>query len=280
VTSTKQLLAIVAVCQTVFCPAAFTQTQGIAVRAIRMSNVRSLLRELRWNDVEGRTKYLQTKDDTTRDVLREVDGFIGESVSPRTATLDQVKAGLDALLGHSKGEGIDSEAFSANLSGRHFLVIGVEVRRGGSAMSEDAMSFRGYRETENRFVLVANTEYTHIGDTSGEGWEPLADLEATALPRSPIASEFWFIAWAQVPSLAPPTVTVRLFAFDGDRFRAVWTTEDFTTPYVNRAVQVTQDGGFTLSRMPDPHGNRVLIAQYTLTADGPQKVSEEEGELR
>jgi hypothetical protein len=280
VISTKQLLLIVAVCQAVSSHAVMAQAQGIAVTPIRLSDVRSLLHELRWNDVEGREKYLQTKDDTTRHLLREVDGVIAESVSPRTTSVDQVKAGLDALLGYKKGDQRGTVAFLVNLSGRHFLVIGVEVRRGGGAISEDAMSFRAYRETENRFVRVADTDYTHVGDTSGEGWESLTGLDASALPRSPIASEFWFIAWAQVPPLAPPMVTVRLFAFDGEDFRTVWTTDDFTAPYVNQAVQVTHDGGFTLRRMPDPHGDRVLIAQYALTAAGPQKVSENETEHR
>jgi hypothetical protein len=139
------------------------------------------------------------------------------------------------------------------------------------------MSFRAYGETENRFVRVVDTEYRHIGDTV-EGREPWVSLEARTLPRSPFASEFWFIAWAEIPPLSPPKMTVRLFAFDGENFRTVWTTDDFTAPDFTLAVPITQDSGFSMSRMPDPRGNRVLVAQYALTADG--RVSENETEHR
>ena len=260
--------------------AAFAQAQTTAAPADRANNVRQLSNELRWHDAEGHKQYLRIKEDRTKRLLSEVDGFISETVSPSATTAGQVKAGLDALLGHTMGEGRDSAAFSVNLPNGHFLIIGVELWRGGGAMSEDAMSFRAYRETENKFVLVADTDYRHTGDVSEESWEPLVNLSVKALPTAPVASQFWFIASAVVPPRMPPTVTMRLFAFDGERFRTVWTRQDFIAPDDRSAMQFTQDGGFTLSRMPDPHGDKVVIEQYVVTADGPQKVTEWETERR
>jgi hypothetical protein len=81
-------------------------------------------------------------------------------------------------------------------------------------------------------------------------------------------------------SPSPPTVTTRLFGFDGEKFRTVWTTDHFFSPYIDRAVQLTPDGGFTLSTMPDFKRNIVLNEQYAVTADGPRKVAEWETEVR
>ena len=105
-------------------------------------------------------------------------------------------------------------------------------------------------------------------------------VNAKPLSPQPIGTEFWFIAWAQLPGAAPPTATTRLFAFDGERFRTLWTTDPFVTPYIDQAVEVTQDGRFTLRRMPDFKGMTVINEQYAVTADGPQKVTEWETERR
>jgi hypothetical protein len=45
-------------------------------------------------------------------------------------------------------------------------------------------------------------------------------------------------------------------------------------------VQIIPDGGFTLGRRPDPHGDKVVIEQYFVTGDGPQKVTDRETDVR
>jgi hypothetical protein len=259
--------------------ATFAQTQGTAAPADRATTVARLLKELRWTGAEGHKAYLQTKDEQTKRVLDEVDGLVAESLSPGTTTAGHVKARLDTLLGHKKGDMEESAAFSVNLPSGRFLVVGVEVRRGGGAISENAMSLRAYRETENQYVPVADADYLHTGDPTWEdGFQPLADLRVKALTLQPIGNEFWFIAWAEVPPRSPYTVTMRLFGFDGEKFRTIWTTDDFMTPNVNRAIQITADGGFILRTTPyrGPDVNK----QYAVTADGPQKVTEWETQER
>jgi len=278
--STKRFLNVVALSLTFVGHAALAQTQATAPTANHLDRVRQLSSALRWKDAEGHKKYLRTKESTTKRLLNEVDRFIMASFLPSSTTVGQVKAGLDALLGHTKGEGRDSAAFSMKLPAGDFIVIGVELPRGGGTIAEDAISFRAYKENGNKFVRVADTEYVHSGDVSEEGWEPLASLNVKSFPVSPVASEFWFLAWAEVPPKAPPTVTMRLIAFDGEKFRTVWTSDDFIAPYMNQAVEVTQDSGFILSRMPDPRANNIVNEKYVVTADGPQKVNEWETERR
>jgi hypothetical protein len=260
--------------------AAFARAQTTAAPADRANTVRQLSNELRWHDAEGHKQYLRIRDERTKRFLNEIDGFVAESFSPGTATAEQVKTGLDALLSHKKGDSGDNVAFLVNLPNGHFLVIGVDVRRGGGAISEDAMSFRAYREEGHQFVLTADVDYPYSGDNDEEGFQPFAGLHAKALLSRPRGGEFWFTAWAQLGSVAPPIVTMRLFGFDGEKFRTVWSTDHFFSAYVDRAVQLTPDGGFTLRTMPDPKGNIVINERYAVTADGPQKVADWETELR
>jgi hypothetical protein len=193
----------------------------------------------------------------------EIDGFILESFVPGSATGGAVKTGLDALLSRTVRDTVDNVVFTPDLPAGQYLVVGVEIRRGSDAIADDAMSFRAYRATGKTFVFVGST------DLDGS-----VDLHAEALRKSPVGGEFWLAAWARASWMSPPTVTMRLFGFDGEKFRTVWTTDPFFTPYVNRAVQVTPDGGFALRRMPDFREATVINKQYAVTADGPQKVTE------
>jgi hypothetical protein len=85
-----------------------------------------------------------------------------------------------------------------------------------------------------------------------------------------VGNEFWFLAWAEGHSSA---IKLRLFGFDGTRFRLVSTTSEIIVPELDRAVQMTPDGGFTVRRKSDEYGG-VVVEQYAVTADGPRKVSE------
>ena len=119
----KQCLTVWVLWLTVSAPAVFAQTP--AAPGNRVENVAKLLKELRWHDNEDREHYLSAKDERTKRLLSEVDGFVAERYSPGTATASEVKAGLDALLNHRTREEKDSVAFLVNLPNGRFLVIGV-----------------------------------------------------------------------------------------------------------------------------------------------------------
>jgi hypothetical protein len=275
----SQSLAALAICLLIFGHIARAQSPSPTPTTSRANDVARLLKELRWSTNEGHEAYLEIKDDTTKRLLTAVDGFIVEMFSPRRTTTIQVKAGLDALLNHKKGSMQQSVAFQVNLPTGRFLLIGVEIVRGGGAIPEDAISFRAYREAGEHFQAVADLDYPRDG-APYDSVEILASVNAMALSYQPIATEFWFAGWAVLPGAAPPTVTARLFGFDGERFRILWATAPFVTPNVDQAIDVTQDGRFTVRRMPDFKGMTVINEQYAVTADGTQKVTEWETERR
>jgi hypothetical protein len=283
--STKQWLAVVAACLTVG-GQAFGQTREVAVPSDRASNVSRLLKDLRWHDKDSHEQYLKIRNERTNRLLSELDGFIAENVSPRS-TSAAVTTGLDSLLGHKKGDLPHSAAYLVNLPGGQFLVIGVEVTRGGGAIPENAFSFRAYKDTGGSFVFASAIEFRH-GDVSGrnelDDWSPSVLLQIKPLPPRPVGSEFWFLAWADASSFAPPVVMMQLFAFDGNHFRAVWAPKDFQAED-QTTVELTFDG-FTIRKLFDPTGQAagsptiVIHEQYAVTVDGPQKIGEWEEPAR
>ena len=283
--SSKQWLASVAVCLTIG-GQTFGQTREVAAPSDHASNVSRLLKDLRWHDLASHEQYLKIRNERTNRLLSELDGFIAENVSPR-ATAASVTTGLDLLLGHKNGDLLRSAAFLLNLPGGHFLVIGVEVTRGGEAISEDAFSFRAYKDNGGSFVFASAIEFRQP-DVSGrnelDAWPTSAFLQIKALPTRMVGSEFWFLAWAEVSSFVPPVVMMQLFAFDGDHFRTVWAPKDFLTE-TDTAVELTFDG-FTMRKLFDPTGQAagsptvVIHEQYALTVDGPQKIGEWEEQRR
>ena len=77
------------------------QVEPTNVKA-RASRITELSKQLRWDDKQGRDRYLAAKDATTKRALTEVDGFVTESFVGTTAT-NRVKEELDKLFGHSAG---------------------------------------------------------------------------------------------------------------------------------------------------------------------------------
>jgi len=163
-----------------------------------------------------------------------------------------VARSLDAALGYADGDLRQSVAFFVDLAGDSFLVVGVEISRGGPAIPEDAISFRAYKASENKFALVAHTNVWNVG----------VGLHAVTLPSAPTKNELWFFASAAVNTQAPPMVSMRLYAFGGSDFRVVWEPTDsqglvcekcVLSEGPARVLDITS-GGFVVNKLFDPTG--------------------------
>jgi hypothetical protein len=273
--STKQWLTVAVLWLTVSGQAALAQSQETTTPA-RGANVAQLLKDLRWHDQDSHQQYLKIRAERTNRLLSELDGFIAETVSARV-TAASVTTGLDSLLGHKKGDAQDSAAFQVTLPVGRFLVIGVELTRGGGAIPENAFSLRAYRDNGTSFVFVSATDFQDevSGPNEDHCWYTCASLQIQPLSTRPVGNEFWFLAWADVSSFVPPIQMMRLFAFDGDHFRIVWAPKDFQSEFP--VVEPTVDG-FSIRKLFDPIGgwppSIVIHEQYALTVDGPQKTGE------
>jgi len=256
----------------VFVSAAPAQSQAAAGRA---ATVAILSSQLRWHDESGRQRYAAARDGLTRQILGEVDGFISDSFDPASATADQVRSGLDTLLGQKQGAGLKNFAFLVDLPIGKCLIAGVELSRGGEAIAENAVSIRAYTAVGDKFVLAADASDLRSSDPDSLF---LQDLHAAVLPTPPATGGFWFIALAEVPPQAPPTVAMHVYAFDGEKLRTMWAPKDILAETVDSAVQVTNDG-FLVQRLVDKSGiaahspETVFHERYLLSAQGVQKLN-------
>ncbi len=233
-----------------------------------------LLAQLQWRDRDGAERYRLVGDDITQRVFERIDTFVAEHGMTGGAADVHLRGKLDQLLGHVGNDDMrGSTDFSVMLPSGRFRVIGVEVPRGGGAISEDAISFRAYREAGTRLTHVTDIELPDREPSDRLGW-PLHSINASPLKIQPNGNELWFLAWANVSPSSPYTITARLYGFDGERFRTVWAPADFLSPSVLRGIAVTSDGGFLLHRMPNFKEVDVITEHYAVTADGPQKVGE------
>lgn len=221
-------------------------------------SIADLEHQLRWNDQTGKSRYAAEGAKTTEELLARVDEFISARFLPRTARAEDVSAELDALLNPAKDYYTTCFALVADLPSGHFLIAGIEIPRGGPAVAEDAVSIRAYKNINGRFALVSSTSDLR---SSSQVNPYLSDLHGLALPPPPVSGEFWFVAWARIPPQSPPTVALRLYGFDGVKFRTIWAPRDFLTNNVRTAVDLLA-GGFIVKRAVDPSG----IAPYSPSA--------------
>ena len=248
---------------------------GQTPSADRVKRVDRLLQELLAYDGTGPSleRYIRIKDTNTQQVLSEVDAFIRDTFIVNSSfSSNEVDSGLRKLL-HVQTGPLARSTFYANLPSGRFLVVCVEVRRTGGSGPEDAMWFRAYREVGSQYLLAAAAEFPLSENTSQGEQRLMGNMRTVELRSRPVASEFWFVAWAQMDS-PPPAVMIalRLLAFDGKAFRTVATADRVSVSDFDRAVEDTKDGyGFTLRRSPDGSATTV-IERYTATATGLVKL--------
>lgn len=229
------------------------------------ARISTLSQQLRWQRKEEMSQYNAVRDSATQDLLKEIDGYIADSFSSGS-TADQVKAGLDSVLGRKDGDDMYNIVFSTELPTGHFLVVGIELWRGGPAISENAISFRAYQASAGKFIPIAST--ANLADSA------LGDLNAKIIPEGSVLGQFWFVAWADVPPLAPYKVAVRLYGFDGTNFHIMWAPENIIADNIPNAVDVTNGGSVIVNRMPDWKSQIIEHDQYSVTAQGVLKTAE------
>ena len=72
--------------------------------------------------------------------------------------------------------------------------------------------------------------------------------------RSPVPGEFWLLAWGQAQTFNGKKVRCRVYAFDGEAFRTMWSPEDV----FDATIEVT-DPGFTVEHVTRPE--RALLRE-------------------
>ena len=203
---------------------------------------------------EWRRREAEIKAVTDR--LRiNVDRHIESAMRPEEGS-QRIEARLRTVLaGHSPNPeyGDGPLARVADVRAGRSLVVAYTVVRGPH---HDTASIRGYRSDFGRFQFVAAT---------GDDFDGYNMFKSSLV--SPLADEFWLLAWGQAQTFNGKKVRFRIYSFDGQTFKTVWQPDDL----LNATVQITQTG-FTIER-ETKEPPFAIRDQYALTANGPIKVN-------
>jgi hypothetical protein len=248
-----------------FAVQAITRAQTAADEPKRQtpSALAEMSRQLRWNDAESHAQYDLIKDKVTDRLLTTVDGFVasGRLIGANGAA---VKEAIDMLLVDFKSPALGNVAFWTELPSGRYLLLGLDVSRLSGATLDDAIAFRAYRESNGRLLYASQA----ARDLDGWVLEKLF-----ALPSITGEQDRRFMVLVRAPSIGTPyLLKARLYTFDGSAFRALWTSDDFRTDYIESAVRKTATG-FAVQRYDkqNPAAWRFVEDEYIQTPDGAER---------
>ena len=219
------------------------------------ARVTALSERLHYRDddpADQRRFYSELKDLTDR-LRRVVDSYIHAAVST-TEDSERVQTRLRTLLtAHRPQPDFGDLAFAraGNLRGGQALLVAYTIVR---PPHHDSATIRGYRAASDGFELVA---------TAGGEFDGYGMFEKQLQAQVP--GEIWLFAWGRAHTFNGTKIRFRLYAFDGEHFRTLWSPEDMFNATVS-----FRDSGFAI----DHHVSTApfdLHDEYLLTPDGPVK---------
>jgi len=176
---------------------------------------------------------------------------------------DSAQRRLRTLLAHRKPNPDYSSLPFARVAdlaaGRSLLVAYTIVRR----PHHDSATIRGFRvDPTDHFGLAATAGEEFGDDFTGYG------LFTRELP-SFAAGELWLLAWGTAHTFNGTKMHFRLYAFDGQRFRSLWSPDDM----FDAQVEFTRRG-LSIEHLVGESWRRYTVHdEYELTPNGPQLVA-------
>jgi hypothetical protein len=216
------------------------------------ARVGSLIDRLNYRDEDraDKDRYYDELDDVTRQINQGVDEYV-RGVLTATDSTEQIEARLVKLLRRQPnplyGDGV--LARKADLRGGKSLLLAYTVVR---PPHHDRATIRGYMETADGYQLRAQ---------AGDDFDGFNMFKREL--RSPLLGEIWLMAWGQSHTGNGKIVRFRMYAFDGDTFRTIWSPDDM----FDAEVRFT-DTGFAVDHYRRP---LQIHDEYSLTPNGPLK---------
>ena len=218
------------------------------------ARVGALVERLNYRDDDptDKDRYYDQLDNVTRELQERVDDYIRGVITTKDDS-SRIEAKLNDLLRRhpdpSYGDG--PLARKAELRAGKYLLLAYTVVR---PPHHDVATIRGYVETPDGYKRTA---------TTGEDFDGFNMFKKEL--RSPLLGEIWLMAWGESHTGNGKIVRFRLYAFDGEVFRTLWSPEEM----FNAELRFT-DSGFTIDHY---HRPRSVHDEYLLTTSGPLKVT-------
>jgi hypothetical protein len=237
-----------------------SQTDQTADREAR-GRIAAIYQQMRYaegNKVDE-DRYLRELPASTERVRIEIDTFIRQFVRPSEST-QSIQLRLRNLL-NIRPPNLEyadlPTVHMLDLPIGRILVLAYTIVRPPHFNSGN---IRAYRATLNNFEFIAATGPEFGDDPSGFG------LFTRPVP-SPVPGEFWLLAWGE--NHTGKISLFRLYAFNGQQFRTVWSPE--TMPYAK--ITFTASGFSIRHLVRDTTPGYSVDDDYALTATGPFKTA-------
>ena len=251
------LLALVATAQTPKADKAVIETQRIISEA----------QEKRYPVAFGvtDTRTDEERSDSLAQVMTEtnaaVDRFVKNTVSPLHLNQEITEKRIRAIFSCKPAKTDDDcpYVFVSLNAGKPSLIVSYSL--GG--MEGGDVTIRAYRPVNGRFILAAKT-----GSNTDAGLQRGYELAMREVP-SPIVGESWFLCWFQNEHANGTAYAMHLYAFNGRKFRTLWTA------YAWEMVLVFTQNGFTVAYLSTEghHFKWFRRDSYVLTPTGPKRIA-------
>jgi hypothetical protein len=203
----------------------------------------------------------QQREQAMSQIHSEIDAYIAQTVDPAHLDLNSLNQDLAAILRpHSvRAEyGDPPTAFGTDIAGTRFLLVAYVLYAGLHGSGGTSVAIRAYRAADGRFELA---------DSTGDDMDG-CELFVREL-HAPLPNEAWLLAWGAVTgSSGPGAYIVRVYAFDGAKFRTIWRPD--LLPGVTASVTLD---GFNIRRVDLsrslPPGWEYTEDHYVLEPGGP-----------
>ena len=153
---------------------------------------------------------------------------------------------------------VDSFAHILNSPSGRRLVVAYMLVRGGNAVNDSSVTLRGYHVENGSFHLAASTG----SDLDGHG------LFVREL-QSSVPQERWILAWGPRSGFNGNKVRMRIYAYNGNSFRTVWSPPDTLNATISTSIDHLDENRYFVTQHPPYY----LRNEYTLTPDGVRLIA-------
>ena len=231
------------------------------------AKVDALLKQRPAFDAKNEARYRNVRAEWVKAVEDSIDNYLTTALDADHAAPSDVRTAL-ASLGSLDLMGPDLVGpplgLVTTINGVRYVVAAYLLYRDGVMWDNTSVRVCAYRDVNGRLEVADSTG----ADLDGYG------LFSAEVP-APSSGEVWILTWGNLGGYNGRMIRFRLFAFNGQSFRTIWSPTD-----MREATIAITPSGFTIHRFDDERylaSPRILPyylgEDYVLLPDGPHKAA-------
>jgi len=187
--------------------------------------------EIREGSAKDGAKRVKAMNAVASQIESEMDAYIARAVRPSDVHPGLLEKRLCKILGNAADDA--PPVFVTGGREGQSLIVAYTLWKGGmTGVGGTSVTVRAYAARQGAFLFVAAT---------GEDLDGYAGVAVIKL-HSPVPNESWLLVSGHMTGADGPNIRMRLYAYDGARFRTAWAPENAWGTFT---IRVT-DHGFTI----------------------------------